>query len=211
MDFYYSATLSTCRVAQWKMEAAKAVGVQLNKKIINLLAGEQLKPEYLKINPQHTVPTLVDGDFVLYESRAIMVYLCEQYDTSKKWYPDCPKQRAVINQRLYFDMGTFYKCFRDYYYPQLGFNAPADPEMYKKVEIAFEFFNTFLEGHKFATGDNVTIADISLLASITNFEATTFDIGKYPNVARWYEECKKVVPGYKENLEDWLSFKKYVK
>ncbi|TMW42677.1 hypothetical protein DOY81_012242, partial [Sarcophaga bullata] len=48
-------------------------------------------------------------------------------------------------------------------------------------------------GHKFAAGDEVTIANITLLATITNFDAVSFDISKYANVARWYEEYKKVV------------------
>ncbi|XP_037811701.1 glutathione S-transferase 1-1-like [Lucilia sericata] len=208
MDFYYMPPSAPCRAVEM---TAKAVGVKLNKKILNLPAGEHLKPEFLKINPQHTIPTLVDGDFALWESRAVMVYLCEKYDKTQKWYPECPKIRAVINQRLYFDMGTLYKSFADYYYPQIMKKAPADPEMLKKVESAFEFFNTFLEGHKFAAGDDVTVADIALLASVTNFEAAKYDMSKYSNVARWYEECKKVVPGYAENLEDCLSYKKFVK
>ncbi|XP_023309103.2 glutathione S-transferase 1-1-like [Lucilia cuprina] len=208
MDFYYMPPSAPCRAVEM---TAKAVGVKLNKKIINLPAGEHLKPEFLKINPQHTIPTLVDGDFALWESRAVMVYLCEKYDKSQKLYPECPKIRAVINQRLYFDMGTLYKSFADYYYPQIMKKAPADPEMLKKVESAFEFLNTFLEGNKFAAGNDVTVADIALLASVTNFDAAKFDMSKYSNVAKWYEECKKVVPGYAENLEDCLSYKKFVK
>ena len=94
-----------------------------------------------------------------------MIYLCEKYDASKKWYPECPKQRAIINQRLYFDMGTFSKSFSDYYYPQMRFKAPADSEMYKKVEAAFEFFNTFLEGQKFVAGDEVIIEVIISLSN----------------------------------------------
>lgn len=190
---------------------AKALGLELNKKELNLLAGEQLKPEFIKINPQHTVPTLVDGDFAVWESRAIMIYLCEKYDKENKWYPTCPKLRAVCNQRIYFDLGTLYRSFADYYYPQIMKKATPDPEAFKKVEAAFDFLNTFLEGHKFVVGDNVTIADIALLATVTNFDAAKFDLSKYANVARWYEECKKVVPGYAENMEDCLSYKKYLK
>lgn len=208
MDFYYMPPSAPCRAVEM---TAKAVGIELNKKVLNLKAGEHLKPEFLKINPQHTVPTLVDGDFTLWESRAVMVYLCEKYDKTQKWYPKCPKIRAVINQRLYFDMGTFYKSFADYFYPQIMKKAPADPEMFKKVEKALELFNTFLMGHKFAAGDNPTVADIALLASITNFDAAKFDFSKYTKVAQWYEECKKIIPGYAENLEACLSYKKYVK
>ncbi|KAM7359481.1 uncharacterized protein ACRADG_013004 [Cochliomyia hominivorax] len=207
-NFYYIPPSAPCRAVEM---TAKAVGVELNKKMLNLAQGEHLKPEFLKINPQHTVPTLVDGDFTLWESRAIMVYLCEKYDKSKKWYPECPKIRALINQRLYFDMGTFNKSFSDYYFTQIRKRDPNNPEILKNIEIAFEFFNTFLEGKKFAAGENVTVADIALLATTTNFDAAKFDLSKYANVARWYEECKKVIPGYDENLKACLSYHNFIK
>lgn len=195
-----------CRAVEM---TAKAVGVELKKNIVDMTKGEHMKPEFLKINPTHTIPTLVDGDFALWESRAIMTYLCEKYDTSKKWYPDCVKTRALINQRMYFDMGTLYKSFADYYYPQIMKKTPADPELFKKMETAFEFLNTFLEGKQFAAGDSVTVADIALVATVTNFEAGSFDISKYANVARWYEACKTAVPGFADNVEACAGFKKY--
>ncbi|XP_075148969.1 glutathione S-transferase 1-1-like [Haematobia irritans] len=206
MDFYYMPPSAPCRAVEM---TALAVGVQLNKNIVDLTKGEHLKEEFIKINPQHTIPTLVDSGFALWESRAIMTYLCEKYDQSKKWFPDCVKTRAIINQRLYFDMGTLYKSFADYYYPQIMKKAPADPEMFKKIEAAFEFFNTFLEGKQFAAGDSVTVADIALLATVTNFEAASFDLSKYANVAKWYEACKIAVPGYAENKEACNAFRKY--
>ena len=49
------------------MLTAKALGVNLNKKKLNLFAEEHMKPEFLAINFQHTIPTLVDGDFKLWE------------------------------------------------------------------------------------------------------------------------------------------------
>lgn len=66
----------------------------------------------MKINPQHTVPTLDDNGFILTESRAIIVYLVEKYAPGNSLYPADVKQKALINQRLQFDVGTFYQRLR---------------------------------------------------------------------------------------------------
>ncbi|XP_065366161.1 glutathione S-transferase 1-1-like [Calliphora vicina] len=206
MDFYYLPGSAPCRSI---IMLAKTLGIKLNKKLLNLQAGEHLKPEFLKINPQHTIPTLVDGDFVLWESRAILVYLVEKYAKSDSLFPKCPKKQAVINQLLYFDMGTLYKAFGDYYYPQIFAKAPADPEMYKKMETAFDLFNTFLKGHQYAAGDSLSVADFPLLATVSTFEVSGFDFSKYANVAKWYANAKTVVAGFDENWAGCLEFKKY--
>jgi glutathione S-transferase len=72
-------------------------------KLVNLAAGEQNDPEFLKLNPMHQVPVLVDGDFVLSESRAIQGYLINKFQPGSSLYPTDPQARAVVDQRLYYD------------------------------------------------------------------------------------------------------------
>lgn len=72
-------------------------------KLVNLAAGEQNDPEFLKLNPMHQVPVLVDGDFVLTESRAIQAYLINKFQPGSSLYPTDPQARAVVDQRLYYD------------------------------------------------------------------------------------------------------------
>lgn len=67
---------------------------------------------YFKINPQHCVPTLVDGDFSMWESRAIGSYLVRTYGKDDSLYPSDVKQKAVVDQRLFFDAGTLYPRIR---------------------------------------------------------------------------------------------------
>lgn len=181
--------------------AAESIGVKLNRIIVNTHEQEHLKPEFLKINPQHTVPTLVDNGFSLWESRAIMVYLVEKYGKDDSLFPKDPKKQAVVNQRLHFDMGTLNQAFTEYYYPQFRENKAGDPEKFKKIEAAFDFLNTFLEGQKYVAGDHLTIADIAIITTVTTYIACDFKIKHYSNVAKWYESVQKEIPGFEENVE----------
>lgn len=177
------------------------MGVKLNRVIVNTHEQEHLKPEFLKINPQHTVPTLVDNGFSLWESRAIMVYLIEKYGKDDTLFPKDPKEQALVNQRLYFDMGVLNLAFSEYYYPQFREKKAGDPEKFKKIEAAFDFLNTFLDGQTYVAGDHLTIADIAIITTVTTYVACEFKIKTYPNVAKWYETVQKQIPGFEENVE----------
>lgn len=84
------------------------LNLEVELKHINLSAGEQYSPEFLKINPQHKVPVLVDGDFVLTEGRAILCYLVNKNKPGSTLYPNDPQKRARIDQRLYYDASVVY-------------------------------------------------------------------------------------------------------
>lgn len=231
IDFYYIPGSAPCRAVRM---AAKAVGVELNLKLTNLVTGEHLKPEFiavsfplisfyvpsieshqlithllhlLQLNPQHTVPTLVDDGFVLWESRAIIAYLVEKYGKTDSLYPTDPQKRALVNQRMYFDQGTLYQRLADFYYPQIFAKQPPNADNLKKLEDALGFLNTFLENSTYAAGETLTLADITLVATVSTLEVASFDLTKYPNVARWLAKCKATTPGYDLNEAGLLEFK----
>lgn len=80
---------------------------------MNLFEKEQLNDEFLKVNPQHTVPVLVDGDYILSESRAIATYLAEKtYPNGHSLYPLDAKKRGIINNRLHYDATVVYPRIR---------------------------------------------------------------------------------------------------
>lgn len=73
-------------------------------KELNLLEDEQMSSEFVEINPQHCVPTIIDNNgFVLWESRAILSYLAES--KGQHLVPTSPREKAILNQRLYSEMG----------------------------------------------------------------------------------------------------------
>lgn len=85
------------------------LNIDVEVKNVNLLQGEQHSNEFLKLNPAHEVPTLVDGDFVLTESRAILAYLINSRKSGDDLYPSDPKRRARVDQRLSYDHVLFSK------------------------------------------------------------------------------------------------------
>ena len=208
IDFYQLPGSAPCRAVAL---TAAVLGVELNAKELDLQKGEHLKPEFLKINPQHTIPTIDDNGLHLWESRAIMTYLAEQYGKNDSLYPKDPKARAVINQRLYFDACTLYKAFADYYYPVLFQKAPKDPKKMESIDTAFSLLDKFLEGQDFVAGKTVTLADLTIVVTVATCEVVKYDFSKFKNVTRWYAKVKSTIPKYQEITENGIKvFKSFV-
>jgi glutathione S-transferase len=182
---YISAGSPAVRAVQITV---KAIGLELNLKELDFTKGEHLQPEYLKLNPQHTVPTLVDDDgFTLSDSHAIMIYLLSKYAKNDNLYPKDLKKKALVDQRLHFDSGVAYArvlpisgaIFRNV---KTSLNDN-DKESLSEV---YSFSDTFLEEKEYMVGDSVTIADYSLFAIITTLNVfLTIDVQKYPRLAKW--------------------------
>lgn len=189
---------------------AAALEIELNLITTNLVDKEHLTPEFLEINPQHIVPTLVDGDFTLWESRAICIYLIEKYGGEENpLYPSGIETRALIHQRMYFDMGTLFQSFRNYYMAPM-FGGEPTPENFEKCENAMQLLNGFLEKSGFVAGtEEISIADIVIFASISTFEIAGFDFSAYPKVEEWLEMMKESAPGRETNEEGLEMMKQF--
>lgn len=130
---------------------------------VNLLAGEHKRPEFLRINPAGKVPVLVDGDRVIPESAAIVLYLADKYP-EKALLPVDPAQRAQAYRWVMFAVTELEQPLwritrHTFLYPPEK-RSPAD------IELAREDFATMaaildkhLEGREFIVGDTLTVAD----------------------------------------------------
>lgn len=168
------------------------------------MAGEQHKPEFVAINPQHCVPTIVDGDVKLWESRSIIRYMARKYAPESGLYPTDLAAAAKVDQLLDYDHGTLYNRFGKWFYPLCFRGADADSDEsaanLKSLHGTLKLCNdSFLAGDgKFFTGDVITIADISIAASMTMLEVAGVDIGEYKNIQDFMKNCK-------ESIADWAK------
>src|SRR5690349_3867301 len=94
MRLYYSPFSPNARRA---LMTATHLGVPVERLLVDLRKGEQKRPEYLKLNPNGKVPTLDDDGFVLWESRSIMMYLCDK-TPGQTLYPSELRARADVNR-----------------------------------------------------------------------------------------------------------------
>lgn len=84
-----------------------------------------------------------------------------------------------------------------------------NPQKLERLHEALGWLDGFLAGHKFAAGDNITIADHTLLSSVSTFRQADIDLSKYSNILSWLEHCSTEMPGYEMNEEgavEWAKF-----
>jgi glutathione S-transferase len=147
--------------------ALELKGIPYNLKILSFQNEDTKKPEFVALNPRHTVPTIVDDGYALWESIAILEYLDERFPSGPKLYPGDAKARARI-RRLIREMEDHLGKPMDTIVVEvfwLGDGAP-DPEKIeearKKLKEELEYFAKELRG-KFIAGDTPCAADFVLM------------------------------------------------
>uniref|UniRef100_A0A336M9L0 glutathione transferase n=1 Tax=Culicoides sonorensis TaxID=179676 RepID=A0A336M9L0_CULSO len=185
----------------------KSLGLKnIEIKEISVMKGKTRTPEFIAINPQHTVPTLNDNGHILWESRAIMTYLVETRCPGHRLYPLNSKTKSVINQRLYFDACTVTPRLHELLLPLFfGTTSEISTEFQTKIYEMFGLMDAFLKDSKWIAGNDVTVADLSILTTITGFVEIGVGLDKYPNVKRWLEQCKKL-PGFEDYHKGMLAW-----
>jgi glutathione S-transferase len=160
MKLYEFAFTRSIR-ARWMLQE---LGVDFEPVSVDLFGGEASRPEFLKLNPAAKIPVLVDGDLVLTESAAIVLYLAEKY---RRFLPTDPRGRAEVNRWLLFTVTELEQPLwriakNRNLYPQeqrLAADIPlASQDFRRMAEVA----EKHMQGRKFVVGDDVTVADFVL-------------------------------------------------
>lgn len=130
--------------------------------------GETSDPDFIKKNPQKTVPFLDDNGFYLSESRAIMFYLVNSRAPESALLGRFPKKRAMIHQRLHFELGTISPITSQIVRPVMsGQTTVVSEELKEKLYAALTIVDGFLEKSAYIADNFISIADFSYLAVIS--------------------------------------------
>jgi glutathione S-transferase len=171
------------------------LGLDCELRPIDLGRGDQRAPDYLALNPNSKMPTLEDGDFVLWESNAILFYLAAKRPESGLWPSDVRGQADVLRwlawEGAHWDaesvgMVSFEKSSK----MVLGLGAP-DPAFVARGEENFARFAAVLDGHlvgkTWLQGDRLTIADFSIGALVPTASRCGLPLERFVEIRRWYE------------------------
>ena len=156
--------------------------------------GRNNEPDYLAMNPNGRVPTLVDGDFVLWESNSVMRYLARAYAPESTLYPKAPKARAGVDRWLDWTLSTLQPVDRPVFWALVR-TPPAQRDMVaiqKDADaeaVQWRIVDAQLATRRFIEGDDFTIADIALRAYARRwFGVEGISKPTLPHLDRWFAQ-----------------------
>ncbi|MGH8114080.1 MAG: glutathione S-transferase family protein [Rhodanobacteraceae bacterium] len=193
MKLYWSDVLSprkACAVAKYLQSPVDYAYIDLGR-------GEHKTPEYLALNPNGKVPTLVDDTRSLWEADAIMCHLAARCD-SDLW-PQDARQIEVIrwlswaSQHFNREGGNLY--FEYIIKPRFGL-GDADHAEVKRTTDEWRRFATILDNHlqdrRWLVGDALTVADVSVAITLPYAERAHIPLHEFPAIKRWHEQLNEL-------------------
>jgi glutathione S-transferase len=163
--------------------------------------GKNNEAPYLAMNPNGRVPTLVEGDFVLWESNSVMRYLCLAHGRGSPIYPQAPQQRAAVDRWLDWTLSTLQPVDRPVFWALVR-TPPEKRDMAQVQKDAdaeaaqWRIIDAQVATRRFVEGDQFTIADIALGAFARRwFGVEGVTKPKLANLERWFAEISER-PGF---------------
>ena len=181
---------------------ANELGIELETQTLDLRAGEQRTAEYLALNPNGKVPTLVDGDTVLWESNAIMCYLAGKGDTAL--WPKSAKRYDILRWMFWESnhlTNALNRLFGQKFFnrdnPDQGIIDRATKDFRKYAEV----LDAQLANNAHVTGDTLTLADFAIGVCFGYIQPLELPVEGLDNIHRWWgafsttESGKLLLPG----------------
>jgi glutathione S-transferase len=174
--------------------ALEELGVQYEYVNVDLSKAEQKAESYVALNPNARVPTLVDGDFVLWESHAINEYLAGKYP-EKRLGGESPAERGEIAKWCFLNAAHFGPANAKVF--QHTMRLPEDQRLPRLVEEGrtegnrvLALLDQALAGKEWLVGGRITLADIALVPTVAFTPMLGFDLSKLANVNAWLARIK---------------------
>ena len=194
IDLYYAPTPNGWKITIMLEEA------QMDYKVIpvNLGAGDQFKPEFLKISPNNRMPAIVDSDgpggeeISVFESGAILMYLGEK---SGKFFPQSDKERIKVLEWLFWQIGGLgpmagqVSHFVNYAPNFPGDHSYSEKRYKNEYDRLLGVMDMVLEEREFLAGD-YSIADMASFPWVTAYKRYEVDLDSFKNVRRWFDAIK---------------------
>ena len=172
---------------------ASLAGISTELVDVDLAAGAQNETAFRDINPFGQVPTIQDGDLVLSDSNAILIYLAKTY--APEWYPEDTITQAEIQRFLSMAAGEIA------YGPATArlktvFGAPIDADRAKSIsDWAFERLENHLNGREWLVGNRATLADIAIYSYTAHAPEGNVSLESYPNIKKLLARIE-ALPGF---------------
>lgn len=177
---------------------AEQLGLPLD--IVNVdLMSESDRARLHEINPNGKLPVLEDGDFLLWESCAIMQYLCD-VTPGQQLYPQDARVRADVNRWLFWGSQHFAEtvsilAFENIWKGMIGLGE-ADPALVARAEGELRQLGAVLDGHlaqrDWLVGDALSLADIGVVTPMMYLEQAKLPLGDFPNLMRWFDRLRQL-------------------
>ena len=180
------------------------IGLEYGWEVIDLQSGEARTDEYRQLHPAEKVPVIEQDGFTLFESGAICRYLCEREQSDL--YPSNVEQRALVNQWTDFTVQHVYRAVSKVVYNRV-FAPKMDREVDKRslqegLEWLAQYFpivDDSLSDSQFFCGDQLSLADITLISALDYAPIGNIDLSQYDEITTW----KNTI----ESMDFWLSCK----
>lgn len=173
---------------------ALQLGVKFDEdQVLDITKGEHKTADFMAINPNGMIPAMVEGNLKLWESRGIIQYLASKKPGSGLLGKD-ETARADVTRWLCWDAGhlapqVFTLVFENMLKGLLGLGEPDQAAVKQASEQLKRFLGVLdacLKGKQYLVGDSLTIADLSVAATLTCWNELKFSISEFPNLKAWF-------------------------
>ena len=157
------------------------------------LDGDQFKPEFLALNPFHHIPVLVDGDFTIIESLAILDYLEAKYPTPSL-LPQEPQALGIVRMVEAVTLNELLPQMRPLISQQMGLAEPEAETLAQskqKIATVLTFFGNLLGERAYFINNSLTLADIVAGTVVPLLPALGFSLQDYPQLKTWCKRLKE--------------------